>query len=393
MFMKAVITYSPASQKRGRNYFDELLTNEILADICYKVTGQYEYVVERNLSGYNKGRLLTVDYNGHRCFVTISEIDNRGRNSNVHSVPTAINVFFADKTENKSLSYYFLPHKGNLLSDYYMLCYRLMVTIGIRFLNAAVDIKPYTEINELINDRQKNSQSNKSNNSSYITLSGDRIVVYGKVYGANKYESTLLGIAAATVGDGSVDFYNICEKDLKSLPKASLSTFGHFKNIQVYNTSLYFDKKQYVDNTDDTRLRSASYVYNLYQRIGDKKCTFCNCNVPEIIQGAHIWNVADISENEKLTREQKFNKVNSGHNGFWLCQNHHKLFDCNILMLKEDGRLLVKNSIDEDRLSYIKDITPMETIDRKLLSQELLECLHQRNMNIDLKSGIMLVEL
>ena len=392
--MKAIITYNPASQKSGKNYFDQLLTNEILADICYKVTGQFEFVVERKLSsGYNKGRLLTVDYNGHRFFVTFSEIDNKGRNSNVQSVPTAINIFFADKEVNKSLSYYFLPHKGNLLSDYYMLCYRLMVTIGISFLNAPVDIKPYTEINELIHDKQRNSRGNKSNNSSYITLSGDKTVVYGKVYGANKYESTLLGLAAAVVSDGSVDFYNICEKDLKSLPKASLSTFEHFKNIQVYNTSLYFDKRQYVENTDDTRLRSAAYIYNLYQRIGDKRCTFCNCNVPEIIQGAHIWNVADISENERLTREQKFNKVNSGHNGFWLCQNHHKLFDCHILMLREDGRVMVKNSIDEGRLAYIKNITTMDIIDRKLLSPEMLENLHQRNMKIDLNSGIMLAEL
>lgn len=394
MDMKAIITYNPVAQKRGDDYFDQLLTDDILKDICQKVTKQDDYCIKKTFSGgYNKGRLLTIDYDDCTYFITLSETDNKGRNSNVQSVPTAVNLFFAASDRNKSLCYYFLPHTGNLLSDYYMLYYRMLATIGVTFLNAPVPIKPYADINELIDDRQKNSNSNRGNNSSYLTVSGNRIVVYGKVYGANKYESTLLGIVAATLSDGPIDFYNVCEKDLTSLPKASLITFGCFKNIRVFDTSLFFDKKQYVDEADDTKLRSQSYIYNLYRRIGDKKCAFCNCRIPEIIQGAHVWSVADISGNDRLTREQKFNKVNSGHNGLWLCQNHHKLFDCHILMLGEDGNLRVKSGIDDRGRSYIKHITTTAAVANRILSTELIECLHHRNQKIDLEAGIALSDL
>ncbi|MBE6215586.1 MAG: HNH endonuclease [Bacteroidales bacterium] len=392
--MKAIITYNPVSQKRGDDYYDKLLTDEVLLDICQKVTKQSEYsVVRSNSGGYNKGRLLTIDYSGHLYYVTLSETANVGRNSNVQSVPTAINQFYADPNELKTMCYYFLPHTGNLMSDYYMLYYRMLKTIGVVFLNSSVQIKPYSDIIELIGDRQKNSKSNKSNNSSYITMSGNRTIVYGKVYGANKYESTLFGIVAATVTKGPVDFYNVCEKDLKSLPKASLTTFSCFKNIKVHDTSLYFDKKQYVDNRDDTKLRSHSYIYNLYERIGEKKCALCDCNIPEIIQGAHIWGVAEIASSTKLSREQKFDLVNSSHNGMWLCQNHHKLFDCHILMLGEDGKVLVKANLDDKRRSYIKHITPVNTVVESVLSPKLLECLHQRNRLVDLETGISLSEL
>ena len=108
--MGAVIYYNPTSQKRGEDYFDKILTAEILTDITLKVTGQKNYTLNKIYSGYNKGRLLIIDYNDVKHYVTFSEIDNRGRNSNVQSVPTAINIFYSDQFENKRLHYYFLPH-------------------------------------------------------------------------------------------------------------------------------------------------------------------------------------------------------------------------------------------------------------------------------------------
>lgn len=391
--MGAVIYYNPTSQKRGEDYFDKILTAEILTDITLKVTGQKNYTLNKIYSGYNKGRLLIIDYNDVKHYVTFSEIDNRGRNSNVQSVPTAINIFYSDQFENKRLHYYFLPHKGNLFSNYYLLYYRLIKTIGVNFLNSPIQIEPYISVEDIIRDRQKNSKSNRSNNSSFITTAGNKVLVYGKVFGANKYESTVLGLAAATVSSEMVEFYNICEQNLKELPKPSLYTFSKYKNIVIHNTSLFFEKKQYVENEDDTKLRSQSYLFNLYDRIGDKKCAFCDCCIPSIIHGAHIWNVSDIAKTDKLDREQKFNFVNSGNNGIWLCQNHHKLFDTNILMIHESGKIMVASMSEKSDISYIKHITTKHSVEDKLLSQETMTFLKQRNNKLRIADSLPISEL
>ena len=94
--MPARITFNANSQKRGPGYFESLLSPEILLDICRRITGQDNYELNVIHDSYNKGRLIILDYNGARHYVTLSEVSNDGRNSSVQSVPTAINIFYAD---------------------------------------------------------------------------------------------------------------------------------------------------------------------------------------------------------------------------------------------------------------------------------------------------------
>lgn len=112
--MAAIIRYRPDSQKI-KGYFDTVLTRKVLQDICLLVTKQRDYVVEKDYSTYNKGRLVYVEYKGVKNYVSLSEVNLEGRNQSLQSVPTAINLFYADKTEHKRLFYYFLPHNGNAL--------------------------------------------------------------------------------------------------------------------------------------------------------------------------------------------------------------------------------------------------------------------------------------
>ena len=386
--MEAIITYRPDAQKTP-GLFDRILTNEVLLDICLRVTGQSRFRVVKDRSTYNRGRLVFLEYGGIVNYISLSEANIGGRNSSLQSVPTAINMFYADQRQNKRLCYYFIPHVGNAFTDYHLFIYRLLMTAGIDFLNIGdyyqQHVLPYRNVDDLIIDRRENQTSNSSNNSSYVSKTSDKIQIYAKTFGASKYESTLLAIAISHIADRPIDLFNICEQDLTKLPQASLNTIEGLGNISMHYTSLFLDKREYLQQSDRSELRSASYTFNLFNRLGAKKCALCGCEIPEIIQGAHIWGVAQISRTPELDDDTKFNHAVSGHNGLWLCQNHHKLFDSNIILLDNDGFVRLKDNLVTDNVAFIRSTTFRTSVDARFLSAEFKDYLAKRNETLDLE--------
>ena len=392
--MIATITYRPDAQKTPR-LFDRILTREVLTDICLRITGQSQYHIAKDLSTYNRGRLLFVEYNGIVNYVSLSEASIEGRNSSLQSVPTAINLFYADQRLNKRLCYYFIPHIGNAFTDYHLFIYRLLVTAGVDFLNIDryyhSSILPYRNIDDLIIDRRDNQTSNSSNNSSYVSKSSEKIQIYAKTFGASKYESTLIAVAISHIADRPIDLFNICEQDLTRLPQASLRTIATLGNISIHNTSLYLDRREYLEQSDRTVLRSASYLYNLFSRLGTKRCALCGCEIQEIIQGAHIWGVSQIARSSEFNDDAKFDHAVSGHNGLWLCANHHKLFDSNIILFDNEGYVRIKDDLVTDDVAFIRGTTFRTSLEARILSDEFRGYLIRRNENLDLTHSQRLV--
>lgn len=385
--MTATITYRPDAQKTP-GAFDRILTREVLLDICQLVTGQSNYHIVKDCTTYNRGRLLLVEYEGIINYVSLSEASIEGRNSSLQSVPTAINLFYADERQNKRLCYYFIPHIGNAFTEYHLFVYRLLMTAGVQFLNISTyyqqSVLPYRNVDDLIIDRRENQTSNSSNNSSYVSKTSDKIQIYAKTFGASKYESTLLAVAVSHIADRPIDLFNICEQDLKSLPKSSVNTIEGLGNITMHNTSLFLERREYLQQTDRTELRSASYLYNLFSRLGAKRCALCGCEIPEIIQGAHIWGVSQISKAPGIDDDTKFNHAVSGHNGLWLCQNHHKLFDSNIIILDSNGHVRIKDNLVTDAVAFIRSITFRTSLESRFMSNEFQSYLAKRNETLDL---------
>ena len=392
--MIATITYRPNAQKTP-GLFDILLTNSVLADICQRVTGQSNYRVVKDRSTYNKGRLVYVEYDDILYYVSLSEENIGGRNSSLQSVPTAINLYYADTRRNKRLCYYFLPHNGNAFTAYHLFVYKMMMTAGVQFLNISQyyhrTIVPYSNVDDLIVDRRDNQIGIASNNSSYVSKSSDRIQIYAKTFGASKYESTLLAIAVSHIADRPVELFNICEQNLKALPQSSVKTINALGNVSLYNTSLFLDKHQPADESERAKLRSASYLYNLYNRIGYKKCALCGCEIPEIIQGAHIWGVSQISHTDGLDEETRFAHAVSGNNGLWLCQNHHKLFDANIIMIDSNGHVRIKDSLVAKDAAFIRDTTFKTSLDDAIMTDDFRWYISKRNEELNLAQYIDLV--
>ena len=227
-------------------------------------------------------------------------------------------------------------------------------------------------------NRRINSGRNRSNNSSYITK-GDKgqIEIYGKTYGANKYETSLMCYAAAELlrEEQTIKLYEVLEGNLAELPSSSLKVIKQMGVIEVIPTDLTFEKS--IFNKQDS-LRSPRYTFNLLERLGRKHCFLCGCEIPELIQGAHIWPVADIKRERLLSYDEKLDCAIDGNNGLWLCENHHKLFDEHMITFSENGEVLIRNGIEKRHRVFIEKTTPHNILPGFILTEKFLEYLWRR---------------
>lgn len=118
-------------------------------------------------------------------YISFSELEIGGRNSSVQSVPTAFNLYYSNPYPKNRLYYYFLNVSGNAETDYQILIYRLMNTIGFEFLNASGSllrrIQAFNSVEDIIFNRRINTRRNRSNNSTFITKGhAGEIEIYGK---------------------------------------------------------------------------------------------------------------------------------------------------------------------------------------------------------------------
>lgn len=385
-----------ANLQKSKNtgvYFSDVVTPEVLRDVCCRITGQSDFTheyVDNNYQdeflekSYNKGRMAVMQYEDAVSYISFSELEIGGRNSSVQSVPTAYNIFFSNPYPEKRLYYYFLNVSGNAKTDYQILIYRLMNTIGFEFLNAGPDllrrISAFHSVEDIIFNRRINAGRNRSNNSTFITRgSAGEIEIYGKTYGANKYETSLICYALAHLWQSgqNIKLYEVLEGDLKELPESSLKVIRQMGVIDIIPTDMTLEKRMYEK---ENSLRSPRYTYNLFNKLGNKHCALCNCQIPELIQGAHILPVAAIKKMRFLPLEQRLELALDGDNGLWLCENHHKMFDEGMVSFDNRGSLIVEKDIDRRHRQFIDEITTSRRLPSEFLTDKFLWYLQQRKM-------------
>lgn len=374
-------------------FFSDVIKREVLDEVCFKITGQKEYDVNFVDNGYqdsylpatyNKGRLAILHYHGSVNYISFSELEVNGRNSSVQSVPTAFNMYYMNPNPNKHLYYYFLNvQAGNAETEYLIMMYRLMRTIGFTFINASPELQQripvFTSIDDIMLNRRISSGKNQSNNATYITKDGaNAFEIYGKVYGASKYETSMMCYALSLLKqtNQTITLFEVLEQDLRELPTSSRQVLSRMGAISIVPTDMTLEKRMFEENDS---LRSPRYIYNLLNHIGPKHCVFCDCNIPELIQGAHVWPVASIKKENLMSFNTKLKCAIDGENGLWLCENHHKLFDENIITIRENGRITIKDGILGEHREYISKITTIEMIPEYLMTDRFLHYLWKRN--------------
>lgn len=386
-----IIKANLQKSKQTGKYFRDVITEDVMTDVCAKITGLSEYTfefVENDYTDdflpgtYNKGRLAILQYQDNVSYISFSEKEIGGRNSSVQSVPTAFNMFYLNEYSKKRLYYYFLCNVG-AGTDYQLFMYRLMKTVGFTYLNdqemLGQQITPFSSIEDIIHSRKANTGRNQSNNATYITKSNARqFDVYGKTYGANKYETSMICYAISTLlqANQKATIYEMIEGDLKNLPQPSVDVLGKMGNVNIVSTDMQLEKRAFSENNS---LRSPKYIYNLLSHLGRKHCALCNCEIPELIQGAHIWPVAEIKKAALISLDDKIKHATSADNGIWLCENHHKMFDEDLISINNDGSITYKEDLEEQHITFINSITTINTLPAEILTEQFLEYLALRN--------------
>ena len=349
----------------------EDLTNEELQDICYSITGtkDFELVKDNNRS---TGRYVEVRENEKVYFVGISNREVGGRNSFVQTIATIFSAYINSNCKHKKLCYYFLKFSGNNLTNYLKFCYRLMNTIGFDFINPKVGfgklvLQPYDKVTNIIKDRNVIRSIRSSNNSSYVTDEGYEYRIYGKAFGANSKETALICFAISFITDKPVKLFQIMDNNSDSLSENDKKAITKLNKIEIIDDTYIFDEEEISE--DPENIRSVRFIYNLLAKYGEKKCALCECEIPILISGAHIWPVSDIKKTS-LPIEKKKSHAADSNNGMWLCENHHKLFDANLLWFDETGNLILSQDLNESGTSFVNDITTQETID---INDKMLE--------------------
>ena len=377
--------------------FTDQLSNDVLEDVCYKITGSKSFSVDYVSNDYqdefiektyNKGRLAFLFYKDTVNYISFSEKEIHGRNSSVQSVPTAFNSYYLNSYKNKNLYYYFLNFNGNATTNYQIMIYRLMKTIGFKFLNIDSAIAPkissFTSLDDIMNSKKINTEKNRSNNSSYITKSSNNDYdIYGKTYGANKYDTSITCYALSMLAtkNQKITLYEVVKNDLKELPEASMNVLKKMNNIKIIPTNIQLDKKIFQENNN---LRSPRYIFNLFEKFGEKKCALCDCEIPELIHGAHIWSVASIKK-AHISDDEKIRCATDGENGIWFCENHHKLFDENILLINKDLSFSIKNNLRKTDIDFINQITLHKKLSNVYCSIRTQQYIDNRNREINLQ--------
>lgn len=349
------------------------------------MTGQRAYTaefvdIEKNANGNEKkatniGRLALVYYKDTVTYVSLSEDKPDGRNSYFQSFPSAMVRYLKEANSLKKLAFYFLPNKtGNSIeTEYHIMMYRLMATIGTNFLNADFtldnEIKKFISVTDFINYRT-NVLSRKQNNSSYVTIDEDgNSVIYGKVYGASKKETTLITLAMRAITSTKTILYQFVEKDLKALPALDLEILD-LMDVQVIKTDRELEKHELFEKSENLRL--PSYIANLLEKLGPKKCAFCNCDLPQLIEGAHIFPVASIKKMD-INQDEKLALATDKDNGLWLCNNHHKMLDRGIITISENGAVLIsKMLIEPSSAQFVNDSIVHTQISKELLTEPFI---------------------
>lgn len=362
--------------------YQDLLRPAILADVCQKVTGQNEYTVDFDNDGYNIGRLATLEYQGRKTFISFSEVEIRSRNSSFQSFPSALSRYILDENQNKEICFYFHPDTiGNWETPYFIFMYRLMRTANVNFLNAndylRIPITSFTSPEDIILHKDQMRSRNPGNRSTYLTRGPqNQLQIFGKTYGANKYETTILCLAISEIANTDVELYEIEEGGLTKLPQTSKDAIESLGVVHIFTSNRTIER---IDFEENDSLRSIQYIYNLLEKLGDKKCALCECDIPQIIQGAHIWPVADIKRENHLTLDEKLNLALDGDNGLWLCNNHHKLLDSHIINLFEDNTVKYKSSLNESQSNYLSEITTNNRLPENIVNESMAEYIVKRN--------------
>ena len=356
------------------------MSDEEIRDICNLSFEESNFYKEEEHRGRNSGQYIKLVKDNLIKYICLSREDLTSRNAFIlQNFPSAYQHFIEESSANKQFEYY-IRYFGQPHPQYAIFSYKVLLTAGIRILNidrvvpssnvnSFIDFRtPFIDLKQMRSYRFELAQRNSDNNSTTFEEDDDKILIYGKTYGANGRETAAISLALSKLSNNKkMKLYLVNERDeqhLASVDPANQVIFDSL-NIEICDNILDFE---YNNNSEEIAKRDTPrFHYNLLRKFHEKKCYLCNCDIEKLIIGSHIHRVTDIihsSEEESVKKQQ----IIDGDNGFWLCANHDKLFEWGYIYFEND-KLIISDKLNSEQKEFVKNITfdiPERTMNEKL---------------------------
>lgn len=345
--------------------FNEMSDEEI-SDICFRSFKEKEFNKVSEKRARNTGQYIKLKKDGLLKYICLSRNDcTQSRNSFIiQNIPTAFQKFLEESYKNKEFEFYIrdfsAPHP-----PFAIYAYKLLLTSKIKILNLDLVVPSdnagyldhrtsFTDYKQMRKYRLESSKRNTSNTSTIFEEKEDEFSVYGKTYGANGRETTLICMALYHLVNKKIVVYNVnetSEKHQASVDPANKYILNYY-GIEIDENAINFDPKNEKEQADRD---SRKFHINLFKKYKDKKCYFCGCDIENLIIGAHIHRVTDI-KNSNLSETVKQDQIVDADNGFWLCANHDKLFEFGLIYFNKN-EMCVSDELNKKQQEFILNIT------------------------------------
>ena len=95
-----------------------------------------------------------------------------------------------------------------------------------------------------------------------------------------------------------------------------------------------------------------------------------------------------IEEYKRVIYKICYMYATDGDNGLWLCENHHKLFDRNIIAIMSDGTVKYHHSLSAAHIPYLHMFTENTQLPSIYLNDNFMHYVELRNRVLDTASYV-----
>lgn len=267
-------------------------------------------------------------------------------------------------------------------SSYHQFIFKCLRTIGVEIVGLSDEVLPWTSLNEFISFREAGEKDN--NESSYVTVNDNSIVLVGKTYGAQAGESLIiLATLNKLKGDKELIFTPMPEttiRESKKLPQ-NISDFINKIGARFIDADLgkrQFEKSKNTEEENEIR-DQALFKMNLDKKF-DHECYICGAKGLGILVASHIDRVTDIKKRAGIDLDEKSNFATSMENGLWLCRNHDILFEYGNMWFDETGNLKFREQFLAEENKPLHAFLKRDAIEEKHFTSEM-----QKNLELHRK--------
>lgn len=279
----------------------------------------------------------------HFCQMLDIRHKTRGRNTFLNQNFLSTFIFAKCNYSNYSLSISLNPYDvGQKIKIplYIANCINELKTIGITInesLNRNGDFEEIINIDEYLTFRKEMRQKNKYNNSTIFDRTQRKIVIYGRLDGANGPNTifSCMVLKKLNINLQEIDFFDVTpKKSNKKLLNFIVNLGFKLNNVNHNEVDL---AKRILKGTRETISRDQkTFKANIIKKyltipsFNINECMACDYGIEINFEAAHIYSCSDIIkdyENNLISSKVAAHLIVSGDNGFLLCSNCHKEFD------------------------------------------------------------------